>query len=87
MFKCGIKNNMPDSTKVGFVFLSAVGTTTNVLFVSKCIDLTGILGKSASFAPSWPILPAFRDVVSIQVDFLGNLGQSKSNGNLHVKFV
>ena len=83
----GIKISMPDCTNVHFVFLSAVGTTANVLFVSKCIDLTALLGKLASFAPCQPILRAFRDVVSIQVDFLGNLGQSKSNGNLHVKFV
>ena len=78
---------MPGSTKVCFVFLSAVGTTANVLFVSKCINLTGILGKSASFAPRRPILRAFCDVVLIQVDFLANLGQSKSNGKLHVNFV
>ena len=84
---CGIETNMPGSTNVCFVFLSVVGTTTNVLFVSKCINLTGTLGRSASFVPSWPILHAFCDVVSIQVDFLGNLGQSKCNGNLHVKLV
>ena len=68
-----IKGGMPGSTNVCFVSLSAVGNSTNVLYVSKCINLTGMLGKLTSFAPSWPILCAFRDVVSIQVDFLGDL--------------
>ena len=80
-----IKGGMPGSTNVCFVSLSAVGNSTNVLYV--CINLTGMLGKLTSFALSWPILCAFRDVVSIQVDILGNPWQNISNGNLHVKFV
>ena len=46
----GIKISMPDCTNVCFVFLSAVGTTANVLFVSKCIDLTDI------YLANWPLL-------------------------------
>ena len=78
---------MPGSTNICFVFLSAVGNTTNVLFVSKCINLTGILGKSANFAPSQPILRAFREVILIKVDSLGNIGQSIISRSLHLEFV